>query len=592
MLWGARAAVGAVPGGIHGGQRPHHAPGLRRRVPYLAVLPPASTPPGERLCSCGGQASSTRRVLRDVAACHAAPPEMPEPPTLPMELAGAAAQVGLLSEALGCKPVVVAGSAAGLATVALTLGAPAGASRAWLQAGQVTVAFAFASHAAFAALVFGCVQRSQYRLGAHGSKAAALAGICLSALAGQLLRQQLGLDLLFLLSLLGQLAALGVALSLAASASDIDAADVASNTDEPGGPGAATSTASRLSGLLKTWAADMAAAVRVTGVGGWTWWALGSGAVHRSSLTYWQALVKVVAQQDVSREVNGYFSAAMYALAAAFTGTSASAPLEHHRMALQMGSPRPLGGLFLPPTPQSSVTRHAVLLGPWGYGYAAGSAAYIGRSLAREFDSNFIEGLCVHEVTAVACSAQVAMEVKLADVMASSHALHRSHISRHVTIVTAHPAASLPAPAAEGRSQARGGPLACPRERMTSTLTGARMSFAPGSPPERRLAALFASTAALSVLLEVTLQAALRHSATSLPQRFEAMAAALLVLSGTLALPPIGAAVMRAQWWSPEAAGSGDAVPLHYPGLHKARGHLMRTLDPLATADSSRPLLR
>eukprot|EP00850_Spirogloea_muscicola_P016885 SM000140S00634 [mRNA] locus=s140:272814:280016:- [translate_table: standard] len=376
-----------------------------------------------------------------------------------MELAGAAAQVGLLSEALGCKPVVVAGSAAGLATVALTLGAPTGAGRAWLQAGQVTVAFAFASHAAFAALVFGCVQRSQYRLGAHGSKAAALAGICVSALAGQLLRQQLGLDLLFLLSLLSQLAALGVALSLAASAGDISAADVATNTDEPGASGGPTSTASRLLSLLKTWAADMAAAVRVTGVGGWTWWALGSGAVHRSSLTYWQALVKVVARQDVSREVNGYFSAAMYALAAAFTGTSVSAPLEHYRMALQMGSP------------------------------------------------------CVHEVTAAACSAQVAMEVKLADVMASSHALHRSR-----------------------------------------------------SPPERRLAALFASTAALSVLLEITLQAALRQSATSLPQRFEAMAAALLVLGGTLALPPLGAADgkrhLRVRLYlgdpdAPEAAAAG-----------------------------------
>eukprot|EP00850_Spirogloea_muscicola_P026785 SM010408S14105 [mRNA] locus=s10408:28:436:- [translate_table: standard] len=43
MLWGARAAVGAVPGGIHGGQRPHHAPGVvhparpqrRRRLPCV-----------------------------------------------------------------------------------------------------------------------------------------------------------------------------------------------------------------------------------------------------------------------------------------------------------------------------------------------------------------------------------------------------------------------------------------------------------------------------------------------------------------------------------------------------------------------------
>ena len=108
-----------------------------------------------------------------------------------------------MSEAVGCKPVVVLGSLLGVATTGLTLGAPHG-GLAMLQSSQVTVAWSWSAHSAFSALAFACVPRSRYPLMVHGNRAATLAGSCISALVGQGLRPIVGLDGLFAISLVGQ----------------------------------------------------------------------------------------------------------------------------------------------------------------------------------------------------------------------------------------------------------------------------------------------------------------------------------------------------------------------------------------------------
>ncbi|GAQ84388.1 cation efflux family protein [Klebsormidium nitens] len=444
--------------------------------------------------------------------------------------------VAVASEAVGCKAVVVAGAVCGAATVALTLFPT---RLAVLQMAELTVALSMASHSAAWALVYGSLPTGRYQIAAHFSRAAALAGSCLAAVLGQLMRPRFPLKTLFGASLAGQAVAFLVACCLPATRKtppahvSVEAQSPADSGTPRGGkegaapPGLVSSAVAAVgasAGALGGAVQDVGIAVRVEGVLPWTLWAVAAGAVHRATLTYWQSLVRVKGGPS-SRDYNGYFSAVSYLAAAAIAFATFRAPLRRFHWAVLLGSPALCGALLLAAArPAPLLSTYALLL------------AY----------------QCVHEVSAIVCSTVVATAIATADATATSRALHRL------------------------------------------STTASRVALL-RSTADQRLAVLFAGTAAASVAAEAGMQAALQHGLRlTLPQRFATMGAALLVLALGLAGAGVyatGLAPLR-RLLLPAGAGSKAGLETGPVGrLGAARGQPTSPFSRQESAQERVPLL-
>ena len=224
---------------------------------------------------------------------------------------------GLLSELIGCKPVVLGGAVAGALTVALTL---FGEALELMQLSQVTVATSFACYTSFWALVFYSVTPTQYQASAHVTKSAALAAVCSSALLGQMLSERVPLRGLFWVSLVMQWCAVACAALLPSGKRQAGADSRSQEGDRAG-----ASVVAAFAGTLLEVGRDVWKALAVLDVAAWIVWLIAASSVHQLVITFWQNLA-CRGSSGCNRAANGYVLAAAYFSAGLVTMGSARLP--------------------------------------------------------------------------------------------------------------------------------------------------------------------------------------------------------------------------------------------------------------------------
>lgn len=315
----------------------------------------------------------------------------------------AVALTGLLSELVprvGSRGVLIGGAACGLATVVFTRFSSTLLGQ---QVAQFTIAASFASHFATPAVALAVApEPSEFQGAVHMLKAVLLLSNAASALLGELLRDiKLPLDLLFDVSLAGQMLALLFAVLLPAQRRNQALAEVSevqrSNISAVEPAGSRTTRCWTLE--AKSAFEDILLSFRLRTVACWTFWALAMNPVHQFTMTYWQSLLRE--KGDGAPNHNGYFLTGFYVMAAALT-----AALRH-----------------------SALLRSAPLALAGATALAAGAALFAAASAPSElpFYGWFMAYLCVFEVATAVATFQTGFEVAQAVRSAAAPAGHCDH---------------------------------------------------------------------------------------------------------------------------------------------------------------------
>jgi len=259
------------------------------------------------------------------------------------------ALVGVLSELphCGASTVLTLGGICGLATAAITRFTTA----LWCQqAAQLTVAAAFASRYAVAAVAFALSPPSCFQRNIFMVRALLLLSNCCSALLGEVLRDAgAPLSVLFDVDLMSQSLTVLFAVALTAvgcvagrgtlQASEaprirewLSVAEVAEVATAPPATRAAAGWVTRLKAPVK----DLLMYFQFRVVIWLTVWALAANTAHGIVMTYWQNLLH---EKGIRHDHNGYLLASMYFAASMLTAASRRlSVLRGHTSALAMGS--------------------------------------------------------------------------------------------------------------------------------------------------------------------------------------------------------------------------------------------------------------